>query len=132
MIEGLPKGLSDQVIGYAESVERALPEIFRDAGRQYNSTIADQLVFLAGVRKLHSIVVSSYWILDNSAALLKELSTDQIRVGHTDYSRGGVFYQDLAGLLDLLEKVLIKHNISQYLNVPFSEVLKMLVTDGRH
>lgn len=131
MIEGLPKSLSDQVVGYAASVERALPEIFRDAERKFDQDIANQLVFLAGVRKLHSIVASSYWTLDNSGALLHQFNTERIRVGRADYSRGGLFHQDLLELLEAFENVLSKYNISEYINTSFTELVNILVMNER-
>jgi hypothetical protein len=131
MVEGLPRSLSDQVLGYAESVERVLPEIFRDAGRHFNRNIADQTVFLAGVRKFYSVVASSYWTLDNSATLLKKLNAERIRIGRTDYSHGSAFHQNLSELLEAMEKVLREHGIFQYVNLSPTEMLQMLVTNER-
>lgn len=129
MIVGLPRSLSDQVLGYAESVERVLPEIFRDAGKAFDNNIADQMVFLAGVKKLYSVVALSYWTLDNSATLLQKLNADKIRIGRTDYSHGSAFHQNLSELLETMEKVLRKHDIFQYVNLSFAEMLQTLVTD---
>ena len=125
MVGGLPRSLSGQVPGYAESVERTLPEIFKDAGKAFDNDIADQMVFLAGVRKLYSVVASSYWTLDNSATLLQKLNADRIRIGRTDYSHGSAFHQNLSALLDAIEKVLRKHDIFQYVNLSYSEVLSV-------
>src|SRR5262249_59555111 len=110
----------------AESVERELPHIFERSGTQYDHTLAEELVFLAGVRKLHAIVASSYWTLDNSATLLTGPSIDNIRVGEFDYSRDGELHRTLRSLLETLENVLATHNLSQYLYVPLSEVLTLL------
>src|SRR5262245_6012058 len=118
----LPRVIADQVLGYAESVEQELPSIFAQSGRQFDHTLADQLVFLAGVKKLHAIVASSYWTLDNSATLLAGLNVDNIRIGEFDYSRGGALHRTLRDLLDNLENVLAVHNLSQYLYVPLSDV----------
>lgn len=130
MTKDLPRGLSTQVVSYAESVERVLPEIFRGADREFNRTVGDQLVFLAGVRKLHSIVASNYWTLDNSAALLQNLNINGIQSGQMDFSRGSVFHQKLRRLLEALEGVVGEHHLTQYLNARFSEVIQMLVADG--
>ena len=89
------------------------------------------MVFLAGVRKLHSVVASSYWALDNSATLLQKLNVDKIRIGRSDYSQGSAFHQNLSELLDAIEKVLRKHDIFRYVNVPFTEMLQMLLTNDR-
>jgi len=41
----LPPRLRESVIGYARSVEDALPDIFRDAELRPDQGLADQLVF---------------------------------------------------------------------------------------
>lgn len=129
MTKDLPKILVDQVIGYAESVEHSLPEIFQNAGRPFDENLANQVVFLAGVKKLHSIVASSYWTLDNSAALLQNFSINRIQIGGTDYSQGGSFHQNLYRLLIALENLIETYNISSYLKIPYSEVVERLVND---
>jgi hypothetical protein len=126
IVAELPRVIADQILGYAESVERELPHIFERWGTQSDHTLAEELVFLAGVRKLHAIVASSYWTLDNSATLLTGPSIDNIRVGELDYSRDGELHRTLRSLLETLENVLAAHNLSQYLYVPLSEVLTLL------
>ena len=53
-MKGLPWTIEEQVLGYARSVEDALPGIFQDAGRAFDRALGDKIVFLAGVKKLHS------------------------------------------------------------------------------
>jgi hypothetical protein len=126
-VSELPRGLADQVVGYAESVERQLPEIFASAGRHFDRAVADEFVFLVGVAKLHSIVVSSFWTLDNSATLLAQFGIDRVRAGAIDYSRGAQFYQRIVNLLNSLESVATRHNLSEYLNASPSAILRILI-----
>src|SRR5690348_2478867 len=88
MVSGLPRSLGEQVIGYAESVERSLPAIFREARRPLSPRLVNEVVFIAGVRKLHWLAASSYWILDNSGRLLASMDVSAVQVGGLDMSRG--------------------------------------------
>jgi len=38
-VEALPWALREQIIGYAKSVDDALPEIFREAGREFDRVL---------------------------------------------------------------------------------------------
>ena len=58
---GLPWILREQVLGYARSIEAALPDIFLNAGRRFDQAIANHVVLLLGIRKLYGIVAGSYW-----------------------------------------------------------------------
>lgn len=130
-VKGLPWALEEQVLGYARSVDEALPEIFKEAGRAFDRAIGDQIVFLAGVRKLHSIVASSYWTLDNSGRLLETLDVSSIRAGSLDLSRGGALHARLASLVNSLEKALEKHDIRQYIGVDYATLVRTLSSNGR-
>lgn len=106
-IEPLPYRLKEQALGYARALQTAAPEIIRDAGEAPSQSLADQLVFLAGIRKLLAIVDSNYWLIDNAGSLLlKNQEQDSVRVGGTDLSRGGSYHyrveklrQEFRGLL---------------------------------
>jgi hypothetical protein len=128
-VETLPRMLAAQVIGYAESVNRSLPDIFRDAGKPFDSSAANQLVFLADLSKLYSITSSSYWVLDNSAALLSRLQVDVIHAGGIEYSRGGPFYERLRDLLNAFDDLAGQHDLGKYFNVPPLEIPKIFLND---
>jgi hypothetical protein len=130
-MKGLPWTLEEQVLGYARSVEDALPGIFQDAGRAFDRVLGDKIVFLAGVRKLHSIVVSSYWTLDNSGKLLQTLNVSSIRAGGVDLSRGGPMHSRLDSLVKSLEKALEKQGVRNYLNSDYASLVQALAADGR-
>src|SRR5882762_6649993 len=128
---GLPASLRDQVIGYAESVERALPDIFREARRRPNERIARELVFLAGVKKLHWLASSSYWTLENSGKLLANLDVNAVRIGGSDFSRGGQAYSQLQTLLGDLNEALGDQQISEYLLMSWKELVRALASNER-
>lgn len=131
MVSGLPRSLGDQVIGYAESVNRALPDIFREARRRPNPKIGNQLVFIAAVKKIHWLASSSYWTLENSGKLLATLNVTRVRVGSSDLSRGGVLYEQLRSLLNDLEQALAAQQAGDYLRMSWSELVRALVANER-
>jgi hypothetical protein len=130
-VKGLPWVLEEQVLGYARSVDEALPEIFREAGRAFDRALADQVVFLAGLRKLHSIVAGNYWTLNKSGKLLETLDVSKIRAGSLDLSRGGELHARLGSLVKSLENALEKNDVSQYLRVDYQTIVAMLSRDER-
>jgi hypothetical protein len=127
----LPWLLKEQVLGYARSVDEALPAIFHESNRSFDRALADQIVFLAGIRKLHSIVSGNYWALDNSGKLLESLEVTKISAGSHDLSRGGELHQLLGSLIKSLENALDKNDVRQYLGVDYRTLLSMLAKNGR-
>lgn len=131
LVADLPRALGEQVIGYAESVDRALPEIFREARRRKNQQVVDQLVFIAAVKKIHWLASSSYWTLENSGKLLASMNVTRVRVGQSDLSRGGIVYEQLQSLLNDLETVLEQQQAGDYLRMSWSELVRAIVSDER-
>lgn len=129
-IQGLPRALKDQVLGYALCVEGALPEIFKKAGRQYDNAIGDQIIFLAGMRKLYSLVSSNYWTLDNSATLLGDMDVKHITAGSVDLSKSGKLHANLQELNKSLEDIFSEHELLQYFNVDYAEIVNNLISNG--
>jgi len=130
-VEALPWSLRDQVIGYAKSVDDALPEIFRETGREFDRSLGDQLVFFAGVKKLYSIVGSCYWALDNSGKLLESLEVSTIRAGGLDLTRGGSLHTRLLALVTSLDIALEQNNVREYLNLDYKTLIEVLSNDER-
>lgn len=131
-ITDLPYGLSEQVLSYARSLDLAAPEIFQDAGVAFSREIADIVVFIAGLRKLFSIVDSNYWVIDNAGAILeRQQSQSSVRVGGADLSRGGNYHQSLTTVRRELIELLAEHQLLQFVqNVPYVEVVRELA-NGR-
>jgi len=123
--------LSEQVLSYARALEIAAPEIFKDAGVKPNRELTNALVFIAGLRKLFSIVDANYWVVENTGAILASQQEQySVRVGSTDISRGGTYHQSLKTVRSELTKILAEHKLLQYVgNVPYVEILRELA-DG--
>ena len=131
-IEDLPYALSEQVLSYARSLELAAPAILKDAGVRPNRELTNTLVFIAGLRKLFSIVDSNYWLVDNTGAILAS-QQDQysVRVGGTDLSRGGTYHHSLTTVRSELIQLLAEHQLIQYVrNMPYVEIVRELA-NGR-
>lgn len=131
-ISDLPNGLSEQVLSYARSVDIAAPEIFKDAGVQFSREMTDTLVFIAGLRKLLSIVDSNYWVIDNAGAILERQQHQfSVRVGGTDLTRGGKYYRALVTVRRDLVELLSELELLQFTqHVPYVEVVRELA-NGR-
>lgn len=131
MVSELPRSLGDQVIGYAESVERALPDIFKEARRRQTPKLAREVVFIAGLKKLHWLTTSSYWTLENSGELLATMDIHRIRIGRADVSRGSGAYDELRALVDALETSLERNDVRHYLLMSWPDLVRELAADGR-
>ena len=124
--------MADSVVSYARALEVALPDIFRDAQRKYRKDIADQIVFLAGVKKLFSIIDSTYWMLDNSSAILERQEISVIKVGSSDLSRSGKDYQLLKNLRQSLVEILSEQRIYHLVSErSYSNIIEQLMDERR-
>jgi hypothetical protein len=122
MTENLPPLLREQVLGYAESVRIAAPVIAKDQGIELTQAFEDHITFLAGVKKLFSIVSSSYWSLDNSATLLARSDTFAITIAGRSFSRGSELHQQLHALIMDLEDALKESNVLSLVQLNFREI----------
>jgi hypothetical protein len=104
--EELPPALREDVLGYARSARDGLPEIFREAHVPQDKRLGDDLVFLAGIKKLYAICSGMFSILDTSLQLLQKTDTYEVRLGSTTVSRNSPELKRLHDLLSDLEAVL--------------------------
>ena len=125
--ETFPPRLRDDVIGYAMSVESALPEIFRDVGIRFDKSLGSQLVFLAAIRKLHAVVSSSFWILHNSLRIAEKSNVEAVRIGPERISRGAGSYESLRVTLAALDQILERHEITELVRVKtYADAVRVL------
>lgn len=123
----LPPRLREDVVGYARSVQGALPDIFRDAKLAQEQALADQLVFLAGIKKLYGICSGTFWILDNSLQSLDQAEAYEVRIGSMRISRGSKEWVQLRDLLNDLEVILAQQRLQEMmLLTSYSEILHRL------
>jgi hypothetical protein len=126
-VKDLPFSLREQVVGYAESVDRAAPEIFRDVGKKYDKKLANRLVYLSGIKKLYGITSGTYWTLDNSATLLEASDIHEIRIGGEFFVRGAGMHQRIKKLVEELDVVLAKHRLKHLVNLSPANMLVALI-----
>src|SRR5262245_54722120 len=125
--ETLPRPISEDVIGYARSVQSALPEIFREARIPDDPNLGDRVVLLAGLKKLESILSSHFWTLDNSLRLMEEAKVRSVRIGQKEISRGSDYHQGLYEAIRELEEVFAKEDLSELLHLrSYSDMLSRL------
>lgn len=131
-IADMPSGMRESVLNYARAVQYAAPDIFRDAGRSYTKDVADQLVFLAGVKKLFSILDSTYWMLDNSSAILSRHNVDHIKVGSSSLAQGSDEHQKLNEMREIMIDILKQHKIYELVRErSYSNIIKELLNEHR-
>lgn len=125
----LPYTLREQVLDYARSVDQASLNISKDAEIELTEELQDQLVLVAGVRKLYAICSSSYWLLYNSTRVLGNGNAG-IRVGNTTFSREGGQFLNLFNLLRDLETVLEEQGLNRdVIQQPYPDILRFLANE---
>lgn len=123
----LPPRLRDDVLSYARCVQDALPEIFREARVEEDRDLGDQLVFLAGVKKLHALCSGTFWILDNSLRALRQSETEVVRLGSLRIARGSDEWRNLHDMLQELERILAGERLLELVQNPsYREILVTL------
>jgi hypothetical protein len=125
--EELPVALREDVLGYARSVRDALPDIFREAHVPQDQRLGDELVFLAGIKKLYAICSGTFWILDTSLQSLEQTETYEVRLGSTTVSRGSPEWKRLHDLLSDLETVLVAQGLDKMVHMTsYADILRRL------
>lgn len=126
----LPLSLREQVVGYALSVDRALPTIFREIGREFNREQADQVVFWSAIRKAYGVISSTYWVLEHSGRLLEEASeARRITIGGKDFSRGGEEHSRIQALTTHLDELFSELDLRDSLTETPRETLQRVILE---
>lgn len=126
----LPPRLREDVVGYARSVQSALPDIFQGAGVAETRDLRDQLVFIAGVKKLYAICSSAFWILDNSLRGLERAEVRQVRLGGVFLSRGSREWTQLRDAVTAIEVVLQEQRILPFVYTPsYADILTAIANE---
>lgn len=129
-VEELPAPIRDQVVGYARTVYDAARDICKDAGVRYSGDLADQLAFLAGIKKLYGLIASSYWTLDNSAYLLSSENLGGIRIGSRDLSPGSAYHRALRMAVEAMDQELRRVNVREYIDLSYRDMALALAANG--
>jgi hypothetical protein len=126
----LPYVLREQVVGYARSVRDAAPEIIQGAGVSPIPGMIDELVWIAAVKRIHSILSSAFWTINTANMLLREQDAGFPVIGGVDYSMRSSFYRGLRLALQDLEALLSSLNLSDLITLQWADVVKRLA-NGR-
>src|SRR5271165_2689787 len=109
----LPPRLREDVVGYARSVQNALPDIFRNAEMAEDPALADQVVFVAGIKKLYAICSGTFWILDNSLRSLSQADAHEVQIGSMRIRRGSEEWVRLRNLVTDLDVILTEQRLQE-------------------
>jgi hypothetical protein len=127
----LPFAIAEQVYGYARSVREAAPDICRDAEIEPSETLSDQLMWLAAVKRLHSIIGSAYWTVENANHLLRQQDAGPPFVGATDYSDRSSMYATLARLQLSLQQLEHALGVADLIHLRWPDVVRILADERR-
>jgi hypothetical protein len=111
MLEPLPYRLREQVIDYVAAVAEAAPEIFADAEIEQSPELRDQLIFVAGIRKLWALVDGQFELVSDSLTLLGQSDVERIRIGSIPIDRQSELFTALRTLRNGLQRTLIEQQI---------------------
>ncbi len=127
MIEKLPFYLKERIDGYVKSVDIVLIDIFKSAGVKYSDEIAQDVIFIAFLKKFYAIVNSAYWTLDNTGEILENNGISSVWIGSTNYSRYSEYYGNLFRMQDKFKTILEDGNVFEMVfNMNYKEIIKHL------
>jgi hypothetical protein len=132
LVAEFPQSFRDPVVGYAKSVKAALPEIFREADLRPDHALEDEVVFIAGIRKLYAIVSSTFWTLQKALSKLSDRDIPRVRIGGRAYSFDSPEYRQLQTLYDSLHDLLEEDNLLRFMRgMNYAALLRILANERR-
>ena len=129
--QDLPRPIAAEVLGYARSVQSALPEIFQDAGISEDRELGDRLVLIAGFKKIRSLISSQFWTLDSSLHLMREADVAAVRIGSLEISRGSDYHRRLQEAVRELDQILADADVTELLEIRSYSELALRLRHGR-
>ncbi len=131
LIFDFPFNFRDPILGYANSVKIALPSIFREAGLKRDNVLEDEIVFIAGVKKLYAIVSSTFWTLRKALTYLEESGIPMVKVADRQYSLKSPEYRRLRNLYDSLRGLLEEENLARFMDESNYVYIVRILADER-
>jgi hypothetical protein len=116
----------DQVLGYAESVDNALPDIFEEAQIPFDEQVRDEVAPIAGIRKLDAICTSSALLLGRAVATVAAERITTIKIGASEYAEGSPDYSELTQLSERMRVMLRELELEQYLSMQYAGIVREL------
>lgn len=132
LVAEFPQDFRDSVIGYARSVRAALPDIFREADLSPDPVLEDEVVFIAGVRKLYAIVSSTFWTLHKALSNLNTRDIPRVRIGGRGYGFDSPEYEQLRALHDSFRTLLDEEDLLRFMSgMNYATVLRIVANERR-
>ena len=117
LMEEFPASIQERVLDYALRVEEAALDIFENVGRrQLAQSEVDDLVFLAGIRKLWAMIDFQYRTFQ-AVVTAEEYGLAGLRAGPSIYARGSPDLVAVSLLREDLRRTLMDFGIFQVIQV---------------
>lgn len=129
LLDGLPHGLKQQIIGYVRAVQEKLPHICEEAGVILTGELESNVLMIATIRKLNGIVLTAYWTTDNCLDNLQRANIDSFRIGATTYQRDSVIFDQIQGLRTELDTFIREQDLTALVFMPYQDVVKVLARE---
>lgn len=130
--EPLPRALRDQVVGYARSVSDAFFNIAREAQVRPHGNLQNQLVFVAGIKRLYSLLRADYWLVENAISLLKSYDVDGFQLGRQTLAGDTPEHRDILAAYQELRGYLEEEGLWHLVQMnSYPEILKELDSERR-
>lgn len=131
IVNQLPRRTADDVLGYVRSVERALPNIFREANVEDTSYLRDSLLLIAGLKKLHSLQAFAYWTMRNSLKTFRSDHISGIQLGSWTITTESAEYVQCRTLKTEFDNLLRELGVSELIRIPsYVEILQVLSNES--
>jgi hypothetical protein len=127
-IDALPFSLRGDIQGYIASVDDVKHDIFASVGFEFSDELYEQLIFIAAIRRLWSIIDNQYWTIDNTLALGRRYNIGGIIVGRSRYTPTSSEYIEVRELRKELEQLLVSSDFRKYID--FSSLSEILLALG--
>jgi len=129
-VEDLPYALKEQVASYVRSVKQSMADIFAETSIPYDQVLADELLFLASIKKLYAICSGNFWAIDNSLSILSRHDATAIRIGGTFLAMDSEDYRGFRTLLTELDRYLTERGLIERVTNPFySDILRAMADE---
>ena len=132
IISELPLPMRDQIEGYANSIEEAGNDIFRQANIQFDKRLLDELVLILGIRRLWTLVDCQKRLLENSLTAVEREGGEGFTVGGGVLARHSQKTQMLVNLWWKLLEQVEKLGLIRYVTAgSVLDVLRLLSEEER-
>jgi len=128
----LPLNLRDPILGYAISVKEAFPAICRQAGIEREQSLEDDLVLIAGIKKFHAIVFSTFSTLNKALRYLAQSDVPSVRVAGREYSFDSSEYRRLRQTWETLRHIIEEEDLVFVIDeYDYAQILRTIADERR-